>query len=103
MDGKFTVVVDAELAPIMPRYIEIRRQELGELQDALAKSDAETVRLLGHRLKGTGAAYGFPDLTRMVAAIETAGKENDLTAAARLAGELAAFLYGVQVVYGEPG
>lgn len=101
MGEKFQIVVDPDLAPLIPRYFEIRRRELRELKDALAKGDAETARMLGHRLRGTGASYGFAELTRMGAQLEEAGKARDLAAAGRLADEIERYLADVEVVYGQ--
>lgn len=98
---RIKIVVDPELQPIMGRYIEIRLEELGQLEMALAGEDAEGVRQLGHKLKGTGASFGFDQLTEWGAAIESAGREGDLELAAGVAAEVRFFLENVDIVYGE--
>lgn len=99
----FTVVVEPELAAIMPRYFELQRAELAAIGQAVARGDAEAPRVFGHRLKGTGASYGFPRLTELGAAIERAALGGDLEGAARLAAEVGRFLDNVRVVYGGQG
>lgn len=99
--SRIKVVVDPELQPIMGRYMEIRREEQDRLEAALDDGDAETVRLLGHKLKGTGSSFGFDHLTEWGAAIELAGRDGDLDQAARVAAEVRHFLDNVDIVYGE--
>jgi len=98
---RIKVVVDPELKPIMGRYMEIRRREQDQLEAALAGRDPEGVRLLGHKLKGTGASYGFDHLTEWGAAIELAGRDGDLDRAAEVAAEVRRFINNVDIVYGE--
>ncbi|MBU1611328.1 MAG: Hpt domain-containing protein [Proteobacteria bacterium] len=82
MSAKHRVSVDADLSDIMPRFIEIRHEELGQIQEALAQGDAARVTFLGHRLKGSGGAYGLDELTRFGAEIEVFARAGDLKAAA---------------------
>ncbi|ADU64051.1 Hpt domain protein [Pseudodesulfovibrio aespoeensis Aspo-2] len=100
---RFTVVVEPELAAIMPRYFELQRAELAVIGQAVAQGDADVPRMFGHRLKGTGASYGFPRLTELGAAIERAALGGDLEGAARLADEVGRFLDNVRVTYGGQG
>ncbi|MBN2141397.1 MAG: Hpt domain-containing protein [Desulfovibrionaceae bacterium] len=98
--GGPVVVIDPDLRSIIPKYMDIRRQELDELWAALGRGEAGAVRLLGHRLKGTGASYGFAELTRLGAELEAAGVQGDLDAARVLAREIEAYLSAVRIVYG---
>jgi signal transduction histidine kinase/CheY-like chemotaxis protein/HPt (histidine-containing phosphotransfer) domain-containing protein len=68
----FTVVIDAQLAPLIPGFLDNTRQEVAELEAAVAQADRETVRRLGHRIKGACLCYGFDDIGAMAAGIETA-------------------------------
>ena len=95
------VTVDRDLEPIVPRYFELQRQGLSELRRAVAGNNAEAARLMGHKMKGTGTSYGFPQLTEMGAAIERAALAGDLDEAARLGEAVAEFLDNVRVVYRE--
>jgi HPt (histidine-containing phosphotransfer) domain-containing protein len=47
------------------------------LHVALDRSDYEHMRIFGHRLKGSGGAYGIPALTEIGCAIEAAAIGND--------------------------
>lgn len=98
---RIKVVVDPELKPIMGRYMEIRRQEQDLLETALKQGDLESVRQLGHKLKGTGTSFGFDQLTDWGEAIEFAGRDRDHDRAAKVAAEVRFFLDNVDIVYGE--
>jgi HPt (histidine-containing phosphotransfer) domain-containing protein len=96
-----TVVVDSDLEQIIPRYFELQRQGLEELARGVAEDDAETVRLTGHKMKGTGSSYGFPRLTELGAAIERAAVAGSLEEAADLARTAGDYLDRVRVIYRE--
>ena len=57
-----------------PAFLANRRLDLAKMRDALASSDFVTVQTIGHNCKGTGAGYGFPDISSVGAAIEVAAK-----------------------------
>lgn len=99
MSERFKVYVDPILEAIMPRYLELRSQEQAQLTAAIAAQDAATVATLGHRLKGSGASYGFPALTEMGAELEQAGKEGDFAQASRLAARVQDYLDNMELVY----
>lgn len=79
MSDRIRIQVDEDLEPIMPRYLEIRQKELIELEEAVADKNFEIIRLLGHRLKGTGASYGLDELTRLGALIEDKAMDEDMS------------------------
>jgi HPt (histidine-containing phosphotransfer) domain-containing protein len=45
--------------------------------EALDRSDYGHMRIFGHRLKGSGGAYGIPALTEIGSAIEAAARQDD--------------------------
>ncbi|WP_147819015.1 Hpt domain-containing protein [Salidesulfovibrio onnuriiensis] len=99
MAERFKVYVDPILEPIMPRYLELRHQEQAQLTAAIAAQDSGTVSTLGHRLKGSGASYGFKDLTEMGAELEQAGKDGDFARASQLAARVQEYLDNMELVY----
>jgi len=98
---RFQVTVDAMLESIMDRYMELRIEELEQTEAAIKSGDGDTVRMLGHRLKGTGTSYGFPRLTELGVELEAAGLEGRLDDAAVLAVEVRAYIEHVDVVFQE--
>jgi signal transduction histidine kinase/AmiR/NasT family two-component response regulator len=72
---------DLELPPdiqaLVPQYLEGRVRDLQNLSEALSERDYESIRIIGHNLKGTGSAYGFPEFTAAGALIESAAKSRN--------------------------
>ena len=55
---------------VVPSYLDKRRKEISQFRQALADQDFDSIRMLGHKLKGTGAGYGFAELTSIGTEIE---------------------------------
>jgi HPt (histidine-containing phosphotransfer) domain-containing protein len=68
------------LTELCAGYLDRRRAELSTLERWLKEGDFAALRKAGHNLKGTGAAYGFGELTTIGRALEAAAKEADATA-----------------------
>ena len=111
--GRTTALVDApeagspqsigiEMPPgleeIVPGYLAARREELPELMALLAASGFERLAVMGHNIKGSGGSYGFPELTRMGAALEHSAKQSDPGALTIQLTELKDYLGRVQLV-----
>ena len=61
-------------------YMEFFAQTIDECDRLMESEDANGLGGLGHRLKGNGPAYGFPEIGRIGAEMETLGKAGDLAA-----------------------
>ncbi|WP_319582439.1 Hpt domain-containing protein [uncultured Pseudodesulfovibrio sp.] len=95
----YPVTVDPELAPIMDRYLELRRAGLTVLRAAIETGDLPTVIRQGHVLRGSGGSYGLTRLTQLGGAIEDAGRRGDVDEAARLAKAVEEFIDNVDISY----
>ena len=73
--GKIMVHVDPELADLIPGYLANRQKDIVAIYDAIEKRDLETIRILGHSMKGSGGGYGFDAITDIGAALEKAAQE----------------------------
>ena len=51
---------------------------MSRVRDLLKAGNVTELKTKGHNMKGTAASYGFPDLTRLGAAIEQAARASDL-------------------------
>ena len=60
------------LEDLVQEYLEGLKSEVVEMISLLAASDYERLRILGHNMKGSGASYGFPELTGFGGELETA-------------------------------
>lgn len=77
-EGPIPVVVEAEVADLVPRFLENRRGDVETLRRAVEEGDADTVERLGHRMKGIGGGYGFEYVSRAGAVLEEAGRDGRL-------------------------
>jgi len=67
-----TVQVEKDMQALVQRFLARKRGDLDRLRGALATDDFETMRRIGHDLKGSGEAFGFPELSGFGAEIERA-------------------------------
>lgn len=91
------VDVDPDLATIVPGYLENKRKEVSDLENALARSDYEFIQRYGHRLKGSGGGYGFPKLTELGAALEIQCTSKKFDELSEIVSELRAYLERVRL------
>jgi CheY-like chemotaxis protein len=75
--------IDRDTQALVQLYLENRCAEVSVLESALEKRDLDTLRNIGHNLRGSGGSYGFPTLTEIGERIETAAKAADHTALAK--------------------
>jgi histidine phosphotransfer protein HptB len=83
---------DFSLADLIPQYFALCRRDLLNLRAAIESKEFDQVRVLGHNLKGSGGAYGFPELSEIGAQIESAAKTQDTGKAGSGVARLAEFL-----------
>jgi HPt (histidine-containing phosphotransfer) domain-containing protein len=67
-----TVRVEKDLEALVHRFLARKREDLDRVRIALAARDYETIRRIGHDLKGAGEGFGFPELSAFGAALERA-------------------------------
>ncbi len=84
--------VEPDLAQMVPGYLANRREDLREMPALLAASDFERLAVLGHNIKGSGGAYGFPEISRIGAALEHSAKRADAQGAGAQLAELEDYL-----------
>lgn len=93
------VNIDQDLEPIVPGFLENRRKDIIALNNALQGNDWKTLRLLGHRMRGDGAGYGFQAISNIGDAIEQAALRGDREAVQQQTAALTDFLDHVKVQY----
>ena len=93
------VRVRQDLADLVSIFLRRRHDELGLLPAALQAGDFKSLRVWGHNLKGTGAAYGFQTITDIGRVLEDAAKTEDAARIQASANQLADFLLDLEVVY----
>ena len=91
-----------QLANGLPRqlvseYLTDCQKDLSALNAALVEQDYEGARVFGHQMKGTGSPYGFPDLSKLGAAIERAAAHKDAPELDHLVNQLEGYLSRVEI------
>ena len=66
------VSIEKDLEVLVQRFLARKREDLEGVRVALAAGDYETIRRIGHDLKGAGEGFGFPELSAFGAALESA-------------------------------
>lgn len=93
------IEIDADLKNLVPGYLDNRRKDIEQIYECLEKGDYETIRRLGHCMKGSGGGYGFDEITDLGAAIEQAAIQCN---AGRIVEQLVClgeYLVKVEIVY----
>jgi CheY-like chemotaxis protein/HPt (histidine-containing phosphotransfer) domain-containing protein len=63
---------DPDMQPLIQQFVAGLSASCAELSSALAAGDLESLRHIGHQLKGSGSGYGYPEVTAAGAAVEEA-------------------------------
>ncbi|MCX7966210.1 MAG: Hpt domain-containing protein [Syntrophorhabdaceae bacterium] len=98
-DEKIIVNIISDLKELIPGYINNRYEDIKKIMTALEHGDYETVRILGHSMKGSGGGYGFDAITEIGRGIEQAAKEKDGEAIKNKIVELQDYLKRIEIVY----
>ena len=98
-EAKIIVHVDPDIADLIPGFLENRHKDIKTIGEALAQGDFETIRFLGHSMKGAGGSYGFDAITDVGRSLEQAAIAQDTGRIKKSLLELFAYLDSIEVVY----
>ncbi|MCB1168736.1 MAG: Hpt domain-containing protein [Leptospiraceae bacterium] len=93
------VEISKDLEDLIPGYLEGIRKTVTDLKSYLAQGDWESLRVQGHRMKGSGGGYGFQFLTDRGKEIEDAAKAQDGGAIEKALSELDEYLSSVEIEF----
>jgi len=97
--GRIIIRIDPDLEAIVPGFLANRRRDLETIEACLKQGDLNTIRLLGHRMKGDGGGYGFDEISAIGGRLEQAVMIHDRPSIEEQAASLKDFLHRVEVVY----
>lgn len=97
--NRWIVTPDADLADLIPTFIQNRKKDLVQLEQSIARADFDAIRRLGHTLKGICRPYGFIDLEAMSKALEGAAEAGDLEAIKGLYKDMKDYVEHVEIRY----
>jgi CheY-like chemotaxis protein/HPt (histidine-containing phosphotransfer) domain-containing protein len=92
LSEKTQASVDERLRSIIPAYLQGRRKDILTVLTALDSSDYERIRTVAHKMRGSGAGYGFPEITAIGQRLELAAENRDEESARKHAAELSEHL-----------
>ena len=93
------IKVERDLEDLIPGFLANRAKDIEDIKKALDQRNYETIRILGHSMKGAGGGYGFDYITETGRALENAANENKPEKVMQVVKDLSAFLDRVQVVF----
>lgn len=96
---KIKVQIDKDLEDIAPGYVENRRKDALALPLALEINDFETLKMLGHRMKGSGSGYGFHEITHIGREIELAAQQQNSHDIETCIRKLVSYLDNIEISY----
>jgi HPt (histidine-containing phosphotransfer) domain-containing protein len=96
---KIIAHVDPDLADLIPGYLANRKKDIAAIHDALEKKDLETVRILGHSMKGSGGGYGFETIADIGMLLEKAANDGREEMIRREIVRLEDYLRQIEIVY----
>lgn len=96
---EFIAHIDPDLEELIPGFLENKKKDIETMKDALSKKEIETIRLLGHRMKGAGAGYGFEEISTIGHKLEEAANQGNRDIVPSLIEELEHYINNVKIVY----
>lgn len=96
---KIIIQVDEDLSGLIPAYLKNQRAAVEKMRTALDARDYETIRVTGHGMKGTGAGYGFEEISEIGSQLERAAKGKDAKGVPPLILRLADYLARIEVEF----
>lgn len=86
----------SDLQELIPSYLAKRRRDAIKLLKMAPENDFEPILVLAHQLQGSGTIYGFPDFTRLAAALEAAAELKDPALVNACVGNLVSSIYAAR-------
>lgn len=83
----------------MPMFLDTIARNIEAIRSSGNSGDLETIRMLGHRMKGAGGGYGLDRVTELGRKIEEAARNGDVADALRSNEELAAYMKETEIVF----
>jgi len=82
---------------LIGQYLDHRHEDVGKLTEALETADFETIRITGHNLYGSGAAYGLDNISDLGRELENAANAEDRAKIQRHITELTFYLENLHI------
>ena len=93
------VEVDAQLADLIPGFMDNRWRDIKTIMNALTAGDYQAIQTVAHQMKGAGGGYGFDFISEAGCALEEAAKLGIVADIRQWVLDLSAYLTRVKVRY----
>ncbi len=93
---------DERLRSIVPAYLESRRRDIVTVLAAVDAGNFEQIRTIGHKMRGSGTGYGFPEITAIGQRLELAAERRDAKDTRERVAELSAHLDALKLTLRRP-
>jgi len=101
--GYLELEVAEEVAHLVPRYLDSCFTRAQELERGIATRDLDAVRRVAHVLRGSGSAFGFPQITDWGVCIEEAALVSDWALIEQVLPDLLRYLENAMLSRGRTG
>ena len=96
---KIIVHVEARLEKLLTKFLAQTREDIKSMLAGLEQGDYESIRIFGHRMKGTGGSIGLGAITDLGRSLDQAAKDQNSEDIRMLLGEFSTHLECLEVVY----
>lgn len=93
------VSIDTDLKELIPWYLQKRESDVRILSEKIVQGDFETIRMLGHSMKGSGGTYGFTHITAIGYELEASARTMNSEGVRRGIEKLSHYLRQIKVIY----
>jgi PAS domain S-box-containing protein len=90
------VAIDPDIEDLVPRFIENQKLTAKRILELSDSGDFESLKRVGHNMKGTGKGYGFEVISAFGASLERAAAQSAGDDVARIARDLQTYLSRVR-------
>jgi histidine phosphotransfer protein HptB len=97
--GPISVSIDKDLEDLIPGFLENRKKDVVLLGEALDAGKIDSLKSIGHSLKGVGGGYGFHELSAIGAEIERIAKAGQTAGIRELIDQMSDYLSRIEIVY----
>lgn len=94
---KPVVYIDPEIKDFVPEYLENRKKDSETISDALKQGNFESIRVMGHKMRGSGKLYGFERISEIGYSLEESAKSRNREQIEKLCQQLSMYLEEVEI------
>ena len=95
----YFVYVDDDLKELIPGFFENRYEEINQIKELFSQKDFNTIKKIGHSIKGVGGGYGFNYISELGLQIEEAARQEDEGKLSEIIKNYEEYLNNVEVIY----